>query len=419
MTLLERILKQNPWWEKKQIEEIKNFKKRFLFKDLWNFLHDPQIIAVLGLRRTGKTVLLFQIIEKLLKTKKIPPKKILYFSFDEILGKDPEIIEKVLEIYENEILKEELKEVFVFFDEINHLENWQVILKRYYDLKRRIKFFVSGSSSIYLKKTKESLAGRIYEFELEPLSFKEFLYLKGVTIEDINLQRIKLKKELNKYLLSGSLPEIIQETDFLKVKKYINSLIDKIIFYDIPKVYEVAEPEVLKSIVSLVAQKPGMILEYQNLAADLKLSYQTISKYTNYLEKSYLLKLVYNFRGSPIARARKLKKAYLGFHNLAVGFLDSEKELLENIPGLIENLVCLSIRAKWFWRKYTEVDFYHQGIPIEVKYTNKKVKIKNAILAAKSLKSKKLLVITKDYESQEKVQGIKVDFIPLWKWLLL
>jgi predicted AAA+ superfamily ATPase len=60
---------------------------------------------------------------------KIPPKRILYFSFDEILGKDPEIIERVLETYENEILKEELKNVFIFFDEINHLENWQVILK--------------------------------------------------------------------------------------------------------------------------------------------------------------------------------------------------------------------------------------------------------------------------------------------------
>jgi len=293
MTLLERILKQNLWWEKKEIEEIRDYKERFLLKEIWEYLKDPQIIAILGLRRTGKTVLLLQIIKRLLKG--ISPKKILYFSFDEILGKDPEVIEKILEIYENEILKENLKNVYIFFDEINHLENWQIILKRFYDLKRNIKFFISGSSSIYLKKTKESLAGRIYEFNLPPLDFKEFLYLKGIEIKDIFLQRLTLKKELNKYFFSGSFPEIINESDFLKVKKYVNSVIEKIIFYDIPKVYEIAEPEVLKTILSFVAQKPGMLMEYQTLASNLGISYQTISKYVGYLEKAFLIKLIYNF----------------------------------------------------------------------------------------------------------------------------
>lgn len=417
MTLLERIIKQNPWWEKKEIEEIKGYQTRFLLKELWQYRNNPQIIAVLGMRRTGKTVLLLQIIEKLIK--QVSFKRIFYFSFDEILGKDPEIIEKVIEIYENEILKEELKNVYIFLDEVNHLENWQVVLKRYYDLKKNIKFFVSGSSSIYLKKTKESLAGRIYEFELKPLGFKEFLYIKKIKVEDINLQRLTLKKELNKYFLSGSLPEIIEEQNFSKIKKYINSIVDKVIFYDIPKVYEVNEPEILKNILSLIAQKPGMFLEYQSLASSFGISYQTISKYINYLEKSFLIKLIYNFRGSPIARARKLKKVYLGTINLAAGFMDSEKEILNQIPFLAENLVCLHLNAKWFWKKYTEIDFYNQNIPIEIKYTDAKPEIKNNLLAAKYLKSKNLLVITKNFEGKKTIKGITTEFIPLWKYLLL
>lgn len=412
MTLLERILRQNPWWERKEVEEVKNYKERFLLKEIWEYLKDPQIIAILGLRRTGKTVLLLQIIKRLLK--EISPKKIIYFSFDEILGKDPEIIEKIIEIYENEILKENLKNVYIFLDEINHLENWQIVLKRFYDLKRNIKFFISGSSSIYLKKTKESLAGRIYEFNLSPLDFKEFLYLKGIKIKDISLQRLTLKRELNKYFFSGSLPEIINETDFLKVKKYVNSIIDKIIFYDIPKVYEITEPEVLKTILSFVAQKPGMLMEYRTLASSLGISYQTVSKYVGYLEKAFLIKLIYNFRGSPIVRARKLKKAYLGSINLISGFLDSEKELFEKLPLLAENLVCLHLDARWFWRKYTEIDFYHQKTAIEVKYGETKPDIKNAILAAKTLKSKKIFIITKDIEEKQK----SIEFIPLWRWLL-
>lgn len=417
MTLLERILKQNPWWQQEEIEEIKDYKERYLFKELKEYLDAPQIIAILGLRRTGKSVLLLQIIKHLLS--KTPPRRILYFSFDEILGKDPEIIEKIVEIYENEILKEELKNVYIFFDEINHLKNWQVMLKRYYDLKRRIKFFVSGSSSIYLKKTKESLAGRIYEFNLSPLGFGEYLYLKGIDVKDISLKRLILKRELNRYFLCGSFPEIIRETDFSKVKKYINSVIDKIVFYDIPKVYEVAQPEALKMILSFIAQRPGMILEYQSLASNLKITYQTVSKYVDYLEKSFLIKLVYNFRGSPIARARKLKKAYLGTINLLAAFLDSERELLERLPLLAENLVCLKLDAKWFWKKYTEVDFYHKNIPIETKYTEAKPDIKNSLLAAKALKSRKILIITKEIEEKARQRDIEINYLPLWKFLLL
>lgn len=416
MTLLERILKQNPWWQGEQIEEIKGYKERYLFKEIKEYLKTPQIIAILGLRRTGKSVLLLQIINGLLL--KTSARRILYFSFDEILGKDPEIIEKIIEIYENEILKEELKDVYIFFDEINHLENWQVFLKRYYDLKRKIKFFVSGSSSIYLKKTKESLAGRIYEFILSPLGFGEYLYLRGVAVKDINLKRLILKRELSRYFFSGSFPEILKEGDFSKVKKYINSVIDKIVFYDIPKVYEVAQPEALKMILSFIAQRPGMILEYQSLASNLKMTYQTVSKYVDYLEKSFLIKLVYNFRGSPLARARKLKKAYLGTINLLAGFLDSEREFLEKLPLLAENLVCLKLDAKWFWRKYTELDFYHKNIPVEVKYTQAKPDIKNSLLAAKALKSRKILIITKEIEGKAKQKGIEISYLPLWKFLL-
>ena len=219
MTLLERMLRQNPWWQGGEIEDIRGYRERFLFKEIERYFDEPQIIAVLGLRRTGKTVLLFQIIKKMLS--RVSPKRVLYFSFDEILGKDPEIIEKIMEIYENEILKDDLREVYIFFDEINHIENWQVILKRFYDLRKRIKFFVSGSSSIYIKKTKESLAGRLYEFNLSPLGFSEYLYLKGIKIRDVNLQTLTLKRELNKYFLSGSLPEIAGEKDFSKVKKKV------------------------------------------------------------------------------------------------------------------------------------------------------------------------------------------------------
>lgn len=416
MELIERILKQNPWWANREPGDIRDYKERFLIGDIAGYFSARQIIAVLGLRRTGKSVLLFQLIKRLLRD--VPPRRILYFSFDELMGKDPLIIEKVIEAYENEILRDDLENVYVFFDEISHLDNWQVILKRYYDLRKKIKFFVSGSSSVHIKKSKESLAGRIYEFILPPLSFKEYLYLKGINSADITLNRGILRQELNRYLLCGSLPEIMLETDFQKVKRYIGSLIDKIIFQDIPRVYDVNEPEILKIIMSLIAEKPGMLLEYQTLSSALKVTYQTVSKYVSYLEKAFLIKLVYNFRGSPVARARKLKKAYLGSVTFPPAFLDSEEDVLRIMPLLAENLVCLALGAKWFWKKYTEVDFYHRGSPVEVKYSETKADIGNALLACRYLKSNKLRVVTKDIEKEDKSEGVDISYIPLWRFLL-
>ncbi|MBU3958119.1 MAG: AAA family ATPase, partial [Nanoarchaeota archaeon] len=122
--LIERMLNQNPWWEGKPIESIKGMEKRELFGEILGYLDAKQMLAVIGLRRVGKTVLLFQIIEHLIQ-KGANPRQILYFSFDELLAKEPDIIENILSGYENEILKQELKNIFIFFDEINHVRDWQ------------------------------------------------------------------------------------------------------------------------------------------------------------------------------------------------------------------------------------------------------------------------------------------------------
>ncbi len=415
MELLDRILKQNQWWENKRIEAIENLRQRELFKEVYSYINTKQIISIIGLRRVGKTILLFQIINELLK--KTDPKRIMYFSFDEIIGKDPDIIEKILTIYEEEIIKEEIKEVFIFFDEINHIKDWQVILKRYYDLEKKIKFFVSGSSSLYLKKTKESLAGRIYEFELNPLSFKEYLFLKGINIGDIKISSLTLKRELNNYLIFGSFPELINEKDFKVLKNYAMSIIEKIIFYDIPKIYDVKEPELLKELLSLIAKNPGMLLDYQKFASSLNLSYQTVSKYVRYMENAFLIKVLYNFRGSPIASARKLKKAYPSTQSLIAGFVDSERELISLMPKIVEGLIAQFLKARFFWRKYYEIDIYHNKKLIEVKY-GERPDIKNNIKAAKNLKSKELIVITKDLDKKQIINKIEVTYIPLWKFLL-
>ena len=414
MEVIDRVIKQNPWWENNKVDTVNGLKKRNLFETILPYIKTKQIISIVGLRRVGKTILLHQFIETLLKDANA--KRILYFSFDELLGKDPEIIEHVLNAYEEEILKEKIGNVYVFFDEINHVHDWQVILKRYYDLGG-IKFFISGSSSVFLKKAKESLAGRIYEFELAPLRFTEYLSLKNIKIQNIVIDKLKIKQELNTYLLNGGFPEIIEEKNFEKIQMYIRSIIEKIIFYDIPKVFDIENPLILKEIFESIAKNPGCFIEYKNLASTFHISYQTASKYISYLEKAFLIRLLYNFRGSPIAQARKSKKAYLSTVNLSVPYT-TEKEFYSLIPKLAENLAVNHLHARFFWKKYYEIDILYEKIPIEVKY-REEPKIKNVLRIAKELKFREFIVITKDFESKRKFDLVNVTFIPLWKWLLL
>lgn len=415
MDILDYLLRQNPWWEKKKVESIEGYGKRKIFDEISKYQNDRQILSITGLRRTGKTTLVLQLIERLLLDTE--PKNIIYFSFDEILGRDENIIEQVLGAYETEILRGELKSVYVFFDEINNIRDWQVFLKRYYDLNKKIKFVVTGSSSVLLKKAKESLAGRIYEFEMKPLSFAEYLELKNVSYGDIIVSSPTLKKEFASYMISGGFPEIASETDFEKIKKYSGSVLEKIIFHDIPKVYDVADPEVIKGMLSAISRDPGMIIDYQTFASTFGVTYQTVSKYMDYMEKAFLITRIYNYRGRALARSRKMKKAYLTTTTLASYFFDSEKEFLSMAPKMVENLVCIHIGAKFFMREYYEVDFIHDKMPYEVKYRTEP-DIKNALEVAKKIKSKNLVVITKDTREKRTVDGIEVTFIPAWMFLL-
>lgn len=151
--------------------------KRDLFDELVKHLDIRQTIGIIGLRRTGKTVLLKQIIDHLI-SQEVERDQILYFSFDEENVSMEEVINEFLSRTGKDISGTD--RLYIFFDEIQKLDGWQNQLKYYYDTYHRIKFFVSGSSSLFLKKkAEESLAGRIFLYHLPVLDFTEFLRLKG------------------------------------------------------------------------------------------------------------------------------------------------------------------------------------------------------------------------------------------------
>ncbi len=167
----------NPWFLDNLFQfRERNLNKRDKFYELKEYFDKDLILSLVGLRRTGKTTILKQLINDLFD-RGIEKDKIFFYEFDEELND----LSLVLDFYLKNILKEDIYKTncYIFLDELQFVEGWQTVLKKYYDLNPKINFIISGSTHLYLhKNTKESLAGRIVDFKLLPFSWFEFLNFK-------------------------------------------------------------------------------------------------------------------------------------------------------------------------------------------------------------------------------------------------
>ncbi len=409
------LLKYNRHWEKGFIYNYPIH--RNAFDDIVKLLSLRQIIAITGLRRTGKSVLMYQTINYLLQERNVDRFKVLYFSFDyERLS-----IEQLLQEYQKQVnieLSSE-KQIFVFLDEIQKLNDFQEQIKLFYDLYPNVKFIISGSSSLFIsKKVRESLAGRVFDVFLKPLSFKEYLkFVDGsYLLEKPSLYKNKIEIEFARFLKKQFI-ETINFTDE-QTQFYLDSIINKIIYEDIPQIFPIDNPSVLKKILNLLAQYPGMLVNYSSLANELRLSNKTVSSYFEILENSFLIKMFRNFSRNLSTSDRKSKKAYLS----AASFALSLNNFLSD--GLaVENYFASQTQANFFWRdSYNhEVDFVYVDnnmlVAYEIKYKDnlKSDDYKNLAIFYNKFKPDELNVITKILYSKTIVfRQIEVNLKPVY-----
>jgi len=405
----------NLWWTEKQVpRQLVPATQRELFTTIKNDLARRQIQVIVGLRRVGKSTIFYQLINDLIKSG-TNPLHIVYFNFDE-----PELQEKRVE----ELLREYSKltdidykkeKIYLFLDEAQKSKNWVADVKLIYDNFRNIKILVSGSASLnILSEAKKSLAGRAIYYELKPLSFNEFLKLKGIQIEKRRflLYRDLLEKEFDKFLLRP-FPELVTERDVGFIKNYIrNAVIEPIILKDIPKEFKEADVLLLEKLVNIFLTEPGQYLRIDELAKELGRAKTTLYKALFYLEFSFLIKRVLNFRPSVRAASRKLSRLYAYHPCLLLPFdVDEEK--------FAENLVLFELGAKYYWRdKEKEIDFLKDSTPVEVKLKAKISKEDTRWIEFFLKKYGKGLNIDKAYIITESIEGKigSIHLVPLWQF---
>ena len=415
MTQIKEILiDSNKWWK---TSFTIDYKEREIYQQISKYLKLPQIIAFTGLRRVGKTTLMFKILQDYIK-KGFNPENILYFSFDEFRETD---IREILNEYEKINEKNlESEKYLILLDEIQKLENWEEKIKRIYDNHgKNIKIIISGSESLFIKKkSKETLAGRIFEFKIEPLNFKEYLIFKGKRFQNIKLYEKELTKLFDEYIPTQGFPELVNIKDKEIIKKYIKeSIIEKVIYRDLANLFNIKNVSILESLLNIIMEQPGQIVELSELSKELQISRQTLSTYMRYLEESFLIRKLYNYSRNRRKVERKLKKYYPTVLSPNLIFKEDSFSQSKIFEGILVN----QLNAEYFWRDpyKNEVDIIidqDKPKPIEIKYG--KIETKGLITFMKKFNVNEGYIISLKQEKKIIHDDKKITITPAFKFLL-
>jgi len=424
----------NGWWYGEAVPE--SIPRKEYLDDLVPMLDMREIVVLIGVRRSGKSTLLYQMVDHLLKTN--PACNICYINFDDDalipFVRDPEFLQVIYETYLEE--QEPDGRVFLFFDEIQNLESWEAWVKKMYDKNRDVKFIITGSSSSLLKKEYSSLlTGRVITTETYPLSFGEYLTFTDSSPADKTLgyllnQKPAIKRKLAEYMKYGGFPEVVlQNVERLKVEQ-LKNYFSGIIARDVLMRYSLRDASKIEGLSHLLLTSIAAPVSARGLGNVLGISPHTVLDYIRILEEVYLVQTLSFFSYSLKEQISRQKKVYCidsGIKN-AISFTFS-RDMGRNA----ENVVFLSLKRSgsevFYWKneKGWEVDFVVKyGMDIKeliqvcwdmsAKTEKREIRALNAAMEYFNLR--KSTIITEDTLKEEQIGANVIEFVPLWLWLL-
>ncbi len=407
--------------ELEKIEKEENIIERTGLEESKKALKYPNILAILGIRRCGKSIFSYL----LAKTYKFA-----YINFDDerLAGLKTEDLNKILESFYE--LYGDIE--YIVLDEIQNVDNWELFVNR---LRRTKKIILTGSNSKLLSgELSTHLTGRYLDKLLFPFSFKEFLKLKEFKENKIHTtkEKAEIMKFLQEYLEMGGFPEAYKFG-----KGMISRIYEDILTKDILLRYNISKKDEIKKLAKYLITNSSEQITYSKLAKIFNIKHiSTISNWISYFENSFLLFKLERFDFKLKQQFVAPKKIYCidsGLVN-SIGFKFSE-----NKGKIMENGVALELQRRksadrslevYYWKDHqqNEVDFVLkrdkriesliQASNIATKEEIKEREINALRKASKELRCKDLMVITWDYESENKFERNNIKFIPLWKWLL-
>ena len=265
----------------------------------------------MGPRRVGKSVMIYHTIQRLIDDG-VPSQNIIYISVETPIY-NKILLEQLFNLSKQTLGKaaRDEEEYYVFFDEIQYLKEWEVNLKSLVDTYKNVKFVASGSAAAELKRrSNESGAGRFTDFALPPLTFYEYIHLKGY--ESLMIPRPlecggkeikyfdtieidKLNSLFIDYINYGGYPEVVFNN---KIKEnpgqFIrHDIIDKVLLRDLPSLYGIQDVQELNSLFTMIASHSGAQFSYETMSKESGVRKDLLKKYIQYLEAAFLIKVIH------------------------------------------------------------------------------------------------------------------------------
>lgn len=381
--------------------------------DVSRFLVIPNVFAILGVRRSGKSTLSLMLMKEL-------NVKFAYLNFDDeslygLTTKDLKSIEQAIyEVYGNDVN-------YLIFDEIHNVKGWELFVSRFRETKRIV---ITGSNSRMLSgELATSLTGKHSDFILFPFYFREYLRFKKVSEEvPMSTRRIaEVKVELEKYMEVGGFPEAL-----IIGKDQIDVIYNDILFKDVVFRYKIRELEKFKDFSKSLISYYSTEVSLSKLAKVIGVDRKTIDLWSFGLENAYLIYFLPRYGENPRERLTFNKKVYV----VDPGLISRVAMRAKDKGRVMENLVALKLfrdnqlKGLYYVKgKDFEIDFYDEvnSRLLQVTYTSDKIEekeIRSLLKAEEMLRAKELIMITYDIEGEEEREGKKIKLIPLYKFLL-
>lgn len=416
----------NPWWTHTGgINELVGMERKGYISQLGKMFETRHVISIAGIRRSGKTTIMYQAIKELMNSG-VEPKDILFLNMDDerLLGNDGPI-EILLREYLRTIKEDHDNKTFIFIDEVQSQPGWEKLIKRYYDQMKNYKFIVSGSSSSLISSDySRLLTGRNLTLRVDPLDFKEFLEFRNLEFYRGDLESTWSSNRENEDVIISNLEEYMKIGGFPEIvlgeggNELLTEYLRAIIYRDIVTRNDIRNSEKLELLAVYVLRNFSNILSLRSISQASGLSPDTVSEYLGYLEKSFLIRTSRSFERSTRSQMRsnvpvKVYSTDLGMSNAVM------MEKMENRGRWAENIMAMELGRRgnsiFYWREKLEVDII---IPVrkeayQICYGNIR---QNEIKALEEMPFKDYTrsLITRD----DRGSTGNVSKIPLWTYLL-
>jgi len=424
------LVESNPHWRE---EKLNTGTKRHLLYETIPLLDVDHIIAITGIRRCGKSYFLRQIADYLLE-QGVRPEQILFLNFEmpAFVGqKAYKVLDELFETYKK--LKNPKGRLYLFFDEVQMLPEWETWIKYNYDLlKGKIKFFITGSNSHLLSSEFSTLlTGRIIQKALYPFSFSEVLTHRNIkwrNIEDQIINKVQIIRSFEDYLVNGGMPEILEIGNPELKREFLISYFNAIIYKDIIPRFSIREASLLNELAINLLSNTSNLININRTAKYYNANRKTIREFIRFLQMAFFIFMVPKFHFSIKTRELSLKKCYAadnGFvHYLPLQFSPNSGKLLEN-------LVFLELKKRFehvfYWRNSSECDFVAidksgQKNIFQVCYNltpdNREREIKGLISVVSKYPESKGIILTFNDKDEIEEAGKKITVKPVYEWLI-